>query len=228
VPLNPDDLPGDLYLDITVSGETLEPREMLTSVVWAMEVSRVWTRNPNNDLASVRLDWLNDVARIRIGGNGVGASNGLDIQTIGNTSLLRISGSGNASFKGNISAANATIGQSTTTGNVYGHGSQQIHMPGNSSNIYFNWHRGSSVHFGGGDERADISINSNGIDMHGHTVTNCGALTEANLQTGEELASDHIDRFEEGDVLCWGDGQLEKCGMVPYTVIPARYLWVES
>jgi len=46
--------------------------------------------NPNNPGASVRLGWLNDVARIRVGGNGTGAHGGLDIQTTGDTSLVRI------------------------------------------------------------------------------------------------------------------------------------------
>ena len=36
-------------------------------------------------------------------------------------------------------------------------------------------------------------------------------MTEANLQTPEELAADRIDRFEEGDVLCWAVDRLEKC-----------------
>jgi hypothetical protein len=49
------------------------------------------------------------------------------------------------------------------------------------------------------------------LDMNGSSVVNCGALTEANLQTEEELAAEHIARFEEGDILCWGDSQLEKC-----------------
>ncbi len=48
------------------------------------------TRNPNNDNASFSLGWLNDVARLRIGGAGPGASGGLDIQRTGNASLLRI------------------------------------------------------------------------------------------------------------------------------------------
>ena len=49
------------------------------------------------------------------------------------------------------------------------------------------------------------------LDMNGHTIESCGALTEANLQTPEERAADSIDRFEEGDVLCWGIDQLERC-----------------
>lgn len=47
-------------------------------------------RNPNNQQASVGLGWRNDVARIRVGGNGAGASGGLDVQTVGDRSLLRI------------------------------------------------------------------------------------------------------------------------------------------
>ena len=46
--------------------------------------------NPNNSGASAKLDWLNDRARIRIGGSGAGATNGLDIQTTGDNSLMRI------------------------------------------------------------------------------------------------------------------------------------------
>nr|WP_321450314.1 hypothetical protein [uncultured Carboxylicivirga sp.] len=51
--------------------------------------------NPNNTSANLKLDWLNNVARIRIGGSGVGATNGLDIQTIGNVSLMRFLRNGN-------------------------------------------------------------------------------------------------------------------------------------
>lgn len=39
----------------------------------------------------------------------------------------------------------------------------------------------------------------------------CGALVEENLQTPQELAAGEINRFEEGDVLCWGIDQLELC-----------------
>ena len=52
--------------------------------------ARWGVENPNNASASVKLDWLSDVARIRVGGSGVGAQNGLDLQTTGDTSLMRI------------------------------------------------------------------------------------------------------------------------------------------
>jgi hypothetical protein len=58
----------------------------------------------------------------------------------------------------------------------------------------------------------DGSIDATGaLDMNGNSVVNCGALTEANLQTAEERAAGGGARFEEGDVLCWGIDRLEKC-----------------
>ena len=60
--------------------------------------------------------------------------------------------------------------------------------------------------------REDGSIDATGaLNMNGNSIVNCGALTEANLQTPEERAAGSIDRFEEGDVLCWGIDRLEKC-----------------
>jgi hypothetical protein len=56
--------------------------------------------NPIDPTSVVFLGWGvdandDDMARIRIGGNGVGATNGLDIQRPGNASLLRILDNGN-------------------------------------------------------------------------------------------------------------------------------------
>ncbi|MCG3126991.1 MAG: hypothetical protein CHACPFDD_01847 [Phycisphaerae bacterium] len=46
--------------------------------------------NPNAPNASVNLSWLNDVARIRYGGTGAGATNGLAIQGTGDSTKLRL------------------------------------------------------------------------------------------------------------------------------------------
>jgi len=46
--------------------------------------------NQNNASAEINLSFLNNVARIRIGGDGPGATNGLDIQRTSNVSLMRI------------------------------------------------------------------------------------------------------------------------------------------
>lgn len=52
-------------------------------------------RNPNNTGGQLILGWLNDVARIRIGGSDPGGTNGLDIQTTSDRSLMRLLHSGN-------------------------------------------------------------------------------------------------------------------------------------
>lgn len=54
----------------------------------------IFSINPANNLATVRLQWQENLARIRVGGNGAGASSGLDIQGPSDTSLLRIHGNG--------------------------------------------------------------------------------------------------------------------------------------
>jgi len=58
--------------------------------------------NPNNQEANVHLSWSDDVARIRIGGEGAGSRNGLDIQTVSNVSLMRITGDGTIIAAGDI------------------------------------------------------------------------------------------------------------------------------
>jgi hypothetical protein len=62
--------------------------------------------NPNDPTADVHLSWSNDgsndVPRIRIGGNGPGARNGLDIQTVSDRSLMRIHNDGSIEVPGDV------------------------------------------------------------------------------------------------------------------------------
>lgn len=51
--------------------------------------------NPNNEGASAHLGWLNNVARIRYGGNGAGADGGFAIQKVGDATILRLLDNGN-------------------------------------------------------------------------------------------------------------------------------------
>jgi hypothetical protein len=71
-----------------------------------------------------------------------------------------------------------------------------------------------------GSWRIEGPSNAN-LNLGGHSISNCGALVEANLQTPKELASDKIDRFEEGDLLCWGIDQLELCTVVNDPLVQA-------
>ncbi len=56
---------------------------------------RVTVVDPTNQAANVSLSWLNDVARLRVGGSGPAAQGGLDIQTQGDKSLMRLLHNGN-------------------------------------------------------------------------------------------------------------------------------------
>ncbi len=52
-------------------------------------------RNPNNVGGIAIFGWLDDVARLRVGGTDPGGSNGIDIQTLGDRSLMRLLNNGN-------------------------------------------------------------------------------------------------------------------------------------
>lgn len=57
--------------------------------------------------------------------------------------------------------------------------------------------------------------------MRGHAIINQGAMIEANLQAPAELAAERIDRFTEGDVLCWGPERLELCNQIGDPLVQA-------
>jgi hypothetical protein len=64
--------------------------------------------NPNNASAGLRMDWNTDVARIRVTGTGVGATNGLDIQSSTGATLLRA-----------VEAGRVGIGTATPTNRLH-------------------------------------------------------------------------------------------------------------
>lgn len=70
------------------------PLEVIGEIRASGTGANIAVRNPDNVAAAAALSWKNDVARIRIGGNGAGSQNGLDVQGPGDTSLLRVTNSG--------------------------------------------------------------------------------------------------------------------------------------
>lgn len=76
---------------VETTGELLASGGMVTVV------------NPNNLAANFGLSWRNDIARIRVGGDGAGANNGFEFQGIGDASLLRIHANGNVDVPGALS-----------------------------------------------------------------------------------------------------------------------------
>ena len=144
-PLNPADLTGDVYLELEVNGETLSPRELFSSVAYAVEAGTL----------------------------PAGATT-----------------RGSLTVGGDLSLA----GTDLILGNVAGRGDggrALVHDVNDTLTLNF------AQDFGGG------------IKLNG--PVSCGALVEAHLQTAEELAAGRIDRFAQGDVLCWGIDRLELC-----------------
>jgi hypothetical protein len=164
LPMDPANLAGDLYLDVTVNGEVLSPRERLTSVPNAVEAGTL-------SAGATTLGSLN------VGGwLGVEGTNG----------KLR--------FLSNPSAGDF---------NIY-------HMESGTKELSI-FGSGSAASMDVELYDGDLTVRAGTLDMNGNTIVNCGALIEANLQAPEELVSQRITRFEEGDLLCWGDGRLEQC-----------------
>jgi hypothetical protein len=183
-------LTGNLYLEIKVGGETLTPRELLASVVYALEAGTLphgattqGTLNlgGNLDLQSYAVKGVSELQS---------ADNGTDLVVDNSYRNVRVR-SANSMF--------LFIDQDNDTSDaIFRIVKDNDHMEYPAKGIFQVAEDGVITAYGD-------------LNMNGHTVSNCGALTEANLQTEEELAAERIDRFEEGDVLCWGVDRLEKC-----------------
>lgn len=249
-------LTGDAYLELVVNGETLTPRERLTSVAHAAEASylangaiargafdvagnlrsfgSISAQNANNVTAAVNLSWLNDVARIRIGGDGVGTRNGLDIQAVGNRSLMRILDDGSVKSAGNLTVGGYNFYlRGDGNGNVAlrdGGGERILHLlPWGGSGsawdkVCIGCGSGADLMISGNlDLRGSCTVASNSLDgsdavsvvdedcVTGSIIS--GAYVEANLMRPEERKADGIERFQRGDLLCWSGTkeQLELC-----------------
>jgi hypothetical protein len=178
-------LSGDVWLEITVDGETLSPREQLRAVPYAMQASVALTV-PDGSVGTEQ------IADDAVTSDKLAFTEGyLDIQR----NYIDNIGIGNASLE---------IGQHTSSGN-----------------LYFDLDEGNAIAFRNSTMTGApfmFIINKGGaltaygpLNMNGNSVINQGAMVEANLQTPDELAAEHIDRFSEGDVLCWDNDRLELC-----------------
>lgn len=105
--------------------------------------------NPDNPASAIQMGWLSNVARIRVGGNGFGAENGLDIQGPGDRSLLRIYGNGNLTGGRSIFENDYDTG-AAVHGLASGPGSIGIYGSGPSYDFYA---AGSGVNYGASSSR---------------------------------------------------------------------------
>lgn len=222
-------LVDDVYLQLTVNGEALSPRESASMVANTMPAGAstrgsLWV---GNDL------WLNANRSIFMGDaqiysadshlylnwhrggalhyGGGAQTDRFAVDTSGNGTF-----SGSGFFAGNISMSNTEVLR-RGEGNLYilpwknetftrvmvgGGNSVDLHITGNLSI--------------GGSCTASLVAGNEVADAEctGGSLTT-GAIIEANLQTREEMLSDKIDRFEQGDLLCWSPEaeRLERCAV---------------
>ncbi|MCA9289622.1 MAG: tail fiber domain-containing protein [Phycisphaerales bacterium] len=139
------------------------------------------TRNPNNQTASFTLGWLDDVARLRIGGNGAGASGGLDIQRTGDISLLRILHNGHVGIGTTDPEARLEVHASQTA--IRGYGSTGVYGQADTSQGEGVW--GHASHPSGGTNGVFGSASStSGVGVYGRAWAGSGLCHGVLGQTG--------------------------------------------
>ncbi|MBQ0739136.1 hypothetical protein [Aquimarina celericrescens] len=75
--------------------------------------------NPNNRAANFTMSWFNNIARLRIGGSGEGASNGFEIHSVGEKKLMKLTHNGNLAIYGKIESKEVKISLTPTADFVF-------------------------------------------------------------------------------------------------------------
>ena len=104
---------------IIVFGVLLLSSSMVTAQQWNPSgdnttSGNVIVQNPQNTSAVSILSWQNNIARIRIGGDGLGAENGFMFQGVGDKNLLRIMNGGNIGIGTNSPSSKLHVSNGTT------------------------------------------------------------------------------------------------------------------
>lgn len=244
--INPADLTGDLWLDIKIDGEQMSPRERVAGVTYALAgmanpftipgqlVITTEAGTYNASLLALKNTTSGNFWQMtmRSSDNDNLHYYFWDAATFLWTQAMTLARDGTLSVPRLQTSHGAVIG-------LQGTGGGQLVVANNPSDnrIYleaFSSDLSSSATelllTGKNAENVPLlslfatETRTTGIlNMNGNSIVNCGALTEANLQTPEELEAGHVNRFEEGDVLCWEPKaqRLEKCSTLDDPLVQA-------
>ncbi len=181
---------------------TANPEKKL-EVVGAIKANdHLWVTNPLNTSASVQLGWQDNVARIRVGGNGDGSFGGINIQRVADFSLLRILHNGNAGF-----GVTAPTHKLHVAGNAKweGNASSYTEINSNSNGQYMiqyanNGTSRSWIIRGFSNNGVQAEFNNGGINVNGVIKTKEVNVTSSGwadhvFEPGYELMD--LDRLEE-------------------------------
>ena len=261
-------LTADAYLELAINGETLSPREILTSVAHALEASTLEvdavtqggiSLNGSLNMQNNSIENVGNINRpsgdMRLEATtghyrAVGAGSMLNFIDSDNnsnnafwgvwsnqtytgsnaTQLAHLNETGDLTIKRNITAENDlyVLGTKLLIGGTHTHGNVALHRSGRTLHL-LPW-GGSEFNFDevciGCGRAANLKVNGSlnvlgsctvgsnfgsGIqNASGDTFENCqsgsiisGAYIESNLMTEDEKQSERIERFVQGDLLCW-------------------------
>lgn len=244
-------LTGDAYLELVVAGETLTPRERLTSVAHAVEASTLSAGAVTRGGISLggpidmRHDAIVNLRAVSAPSDAHldimwGQSQDMFVKSSANGNLyVGMGGNVNVGASGNLSTGGDTNvgGYNLRLGGV-GDDRIALRRDGGRTLHLLPWggtgYAWDNVCIGCGST-ADLVVSGN-LDLRGSCTRasastggignvpmvddDCtagsimsGAYVEANLMRPEERTSDKVDRFEQGDLLCWStvSEQLERC-----------------
>jgi hypothetical protein len=183
---------SDTDYKIKFSGNLLDINARLTS-------DSVMIYNPNASSASVSLSWLNNQARIRVGGTGSGANGGLEIQGVSDVRLLYVNNNGDMQVNSVSTGSLSTI--SGITANNVGITCNASLYVGSASTM-----NGKLTTYAG------IEMNTSGLVCHANGVFD-GNLTVKGTINGTTIPSSDIN--VKKDINKYNEFALDKILNIP-------------
>lgn len=222
--INSSCLAADAYLELVVDGETLTPRERLTSVAHAVEASTLSagavTRGgiALGGPLDMRHDAIVNLRAVSAPSDAYfdimwGQSQDMFVKSSANGNLyVGMGGNVNVGVSGNLS----TGGDLVIGGNDLALKGRNSGGTGGAGRALVDGGSGAGLIINYGNDFGSWNIvgpSNAPLNLGGNSIVNCGALVEANLQTPEDLEAGRIEGFQRGDLLCWSGEkeQLELC-----------------
>jgi hypothetical protein len=180
--------------------------------------------NPADSRASVHLSWLDNVARLRVGGTGgtsSGAQNGLDIQTSGDVSLLRLEHGGNVGIGVAEPSTRLHVVGTVRSGRADEPDQYiQIHSTSSTGHWLTAWSRESNkklltirnLHDGtgspGGETQMSFLVGANGAPTEALRIRESGRVGIGTNSPGELLTVNGVIHSQSGGIR-FPDGSLQ-------------------
>lgn len=165
--------------------------------------------NPNNNQSMVFLGWLDNVARLRIGGSGIGAGGGFDLQITGDQSIMRFLNNGNigvgttnpaTKFDINgglsVSGANPINGINNFRNSIQikapSHGAI-VYNPGEATELMFGFHSNGNFYWGNSTTYAMELSNAGNAKIYNTLAVGGNLKTGSVLSVKGKIAAQEVE-----------------------------------